>query len=89
MPSMLKYYRNIEKRNSYRNRARKRNYDKGWVDSNHRKWTKEEDILVLTSDMTDRELSKEINRSVTSIQIHRSRLNKVRNNFKLNNNFKM
>ena len=85
MPNSLKSYRNIEKRNSYRNRNRKKNYARGWINSHHRKWTLDENVLILNSDKTDREISKEINRSVASIQIQRSRLNKLKNSFKMNN----
>ena len=85
MPSSLKDYRNREKMKAYRNRARKRNYDRGFVDSHHRKWTTEEYSLILASNKTDRELSQEINRSVVSIQVKRNRLNKIKDKLKLDN----
>ena len=85
MPRSLKDYRNPEKMKAYRNRARKRNYAKGFVDSHHRKWTADEYSLILTSNKTDRELSQEINRSVVSIQVKRSKLNKIKNILKLDN----
>lgn len=39
-------------------------------------WTESEDVRVLARDVTDRELSAEIGRSVQAIQIRRGRINK-------------
>lgn len=41
-----------------------------------RAYSKEEDERILAHDITDRELSKQIKRSVEAIQIRRSRLKK-------------
>lgn len=45
-----------------------------------RRWTAEEEQKVLEHSIPDTELSSKIGRSVRSIQIRRSRLNKTRGN---------
>lgn len=73
MPKCLKYYADSEKARAYRNRQRKRNYDKCPGDPRVSKspWTDDEVKLVLDHTMTDREISKKIGRSVTAIQMKR------------------
>ena len=88
MPKSKKYYKDLNKLKEYKYRNRKKNYQKGWVDSHRRVWSLEEDLLVLHSPLTDRELSKEITRSVAAIQVHRNKLKKLKNEFKLKNNLK-
>lgn len=88
LPKSVKYYRDLDKLTKYRNKQRKLNYSRGWVDSHKREWTLDENLIVLNSDKTDRELSKEIKRSVNAIQIHRNRLKKIKEDFKFKNNMK-
>lgn len=85
MPKSVKYYQNPDKLREYRNKQRALNYKRGWIDSHDRVWTIEENLLVLDSTMSDRELSKKIERSVAAIQIQRSRLKKLKNNYNFNN----
>ena len=60
-----------------RNEERKRYYDKTANAPRYKcKWTEEEMDMLFSSKLTDTELSKEIERSVASIQIMRCRLNK-------------
>lgn len=42
--------------------------------SNRRKWTQEEDSEILRRDISDRELALKLKRSMSAIQIRRSRL---------------
>lgn len=85
MPKSVKYYQNPDKLREYRNKQRALNYKRGWIDSHDRVWTVEENLLVLDSTMSDRELSKKIERSVAAIQVQRSRLKKLKNNYNFNN----
>ena len=57
-----------------RNRERKRYYNKTSGKYPQRKYTAWEDEMVLHSKLTDTELSKELCRSVQSIQVRRCRL---------------
>lgn len=65
-------YKDKEKLLTTRNAQRKRYYKQtqGFAP---RKWTEEEVELLLESDMSDRELSDFISRSVASIQLKRHR----------------
>lgn len=70
----------------YNKEWRKRNPDKRGVDRkryyaqfqgapNTRKpWTEAENLRVLAHDIPDRELAKELGRSVQAIQVHRGRI---------------
>lgn len=85
LPKSTKYYKDLDKLKEYRNKQRTLNYRKGWVDSHRREWTLEENTKVLTSDKTDRELSKEIERSVAAIQSQRSKLKRLKDSYKIDN----
>lgn len=65
-----------EKKRIKRNEYRKRNYDKGHVPPDYRRWTDEEIKIVLDHSVTDREISKMIHRSVRCIQAIRYRKRK-------------
>ena len=58
----------------------KRKYQKGWrmrsgaFKYGRRKWTESEDELVLKQEKTDRELSKDIRRSIAAIYTRRLKL---------------
>lgn len=62
-----------EKFREMRNASRKRNYEQT-AKYERRIWTDEEDKRVLAHDISDRQLSSEIRRSVQAIQIRRTRL---------------
>ena len=86
MPSFVKHYRDLEKLRVTRNRQRKRNYQKSQNAINSRKhWQEWEIKLVLTSDLTDMELSKEIGRSVQAIQQTRFLYKERRREYEINN----
>lgn len=77
MPLFVHQYTNREHCREIRNAQRKRYYSKTLnISQGRRRWTKEEDNLVLNSSLTDTELSKLIQRSVRSIQVRRCRLKK-------------
>lgn len=67
-----------------RNRSRRDNYAQTRVDGPRRQWTQEEDRAITTrrtsmtgtyaANLTDRELSARLGRSVQAIQIRRHRL---------------
>lgn len=68
----LRYY---ERHPEARARSRQRNYAKTQGGPNTGKlWTSAEDERVLAHDITDRELSAELGRSVQAIQVRRVRL---------------
>lgn len=81
LPKTLKQYADTNKAREYRNRQRKINYDRGakHTCNGYNRWSKsDEKILMEYSDkMTDRKLSEILERSVKSIQIHRSRMKKA------------
>ena len=60
-----------QKLNEYKSRYR---LSHGANEYKRRKWTKEEDELIIAHNISDTEISKQINRSVGSIQTHRNRL---------------
>jgi hypothetical protein len=77
---MVNYPPNLtdEEKRVYRNKVRKDNYDKGDY-SQHSKdekilYTKNEDLIILERKKTDREIAKDLKRSVRGIQIRRWRL---------------
>lgn len=78
MPNFIKWYAEKgegEKGRALHEKQKKRYYGKTAI-YKRREWTMHEIERVFARDKTDFELSKEINRSVQSIQIKRSRLNK-------------
>ena len=81
MPNFIKNYRDKEKCRKIRNKQRQRNYAKT-AKYLPKEWTEEDDALVLEHKMPDRELSKLIEHSVQSIQVHRSRLKKRETEFR-------
>lgn len=74
MPNFKKHY-SEEQFRKMRNKYRQKNYSQT-AKYNRRSWTLEEDNAVLKQNMTDRELSEKISRSVQAIQIRRNRLKK-------------
>lgn len=75
-----KFYKDMEKYRNYKNNSQKRNRKIGRIGTIRHKWTKEEIQLILTSKLTDRELSKIIKHSIQAIQIKRSRVKGENNN---------
>lgn len=74
MPNSLKHYNNEADCRRYRNHQRKQNYQQT-QNYDKRPWNDPwEDELILKHDITDRELSEIIQRSVEAIQIRRCRL---------------
>lgn len=67
-------YRDMEKYRKTRNACKRRYYRKTQKGGARRRWTKEEDAIVLEHAHTDTEISEMIGRSVCSIQVRRSRL---------------
>ena len=66
-------YRDMDKLKAYRKRNRKRYYrDSG----GKRKppYTEDEDMVIMLSDETDREIAQEFGRSIKSIQMRRTKL---------------
>jgi len=76
MPSGKKTYKDMEKFRIVRNIHRRKNYEQT-ANYQRRPWDKQEDEKVLNHAISDRELSSQIERSVESIQIRRSRLKKI------------
>ena len=78
MPTTVKFYKNEEKRKQYLKRNKKRYYSKNIENCTHKNniWTDEEIKRILFAPKTDTELSIELNRSINSIQIKRSRAKK-------------
>lgn len=70
---------------NYKNEIRKRNYASTRKPSNRRKFTAKEDSLIMSHNITDRELSDLIMRSCQSIQTRRQRLKsgQAKSNYKL------
>lgn len=75
MPNRKEKYVDMEKFRKTRNAQRKRYYKKT-SKYGRRRWTEEEDKLVLAHDITDTELSNAIKRSVSAIQNRRYKLKK-------------
>lgn len=58
--------------NDYRNRHRKKNYSKGnFSDGSRKRWLDSELDMLYTSQLSDRDLAKQLKRSVQSIQVKR------------------
>lgn len=72
MPLRSKNYADKERLRVTRNQQRKRNYKLTQL-YKQRKWTKEELFMIHERNITDRELSVKIGRSVQSIQCMRSK----------------
>lgn len=70
-------YKDLDKWKKTASAQRKRYYDKTTNQRNSRKkWTQYEIETILEHEKPDSELSKHLGRSVRSIQVKRSRLNK-------------
>jgi hypothetical protein len=73
MPSHLKNYKDKSKAMAYRNKQRKANYKSTQIKVPRRKWEYKELFAIHCSALSDRELSKQLSRSVSAIQQKRSR----------------
>ena len=85
MPNWIRKTRKSEEAiRAKRNRERQRNYDRGRTDmrNNFEPYTYEECERIINHDISDRELAKEIGRSVEAIQNKRNRLMLVQNRLK-------
>ena len=71
LKSKKSQYRDKEKLREYINRQRKLNYDIGRQGCYPHAWTVEEDEYIITSELTDREIAKQIHHSVNAIQKRR------------------
>lgn len=71
LKSKKSQYKDKEKLREYINRQRKLNYDIGRQGCYVHPWTVEEDELIMTSELTDREIAKQIHHSVNAIQKRR------------------
>ena len=72
-------YKDLDKWKKTASAQRKRYYDKTTNQRNSRKkWTQYEIETILDHEKTDSELSKNLGRSVRSIQVKRSRLKKAK-----------
>ena len=81
MPNWVKNYPDKEKARQMRNKHRKANYDKtAYAPNGWKKWTPQEDEIVLQHRFCDRQLSCLLKRSVAAIQKRRSKLKKKENN---------
>lgn len=76
MPNRHASYRDMEKFLITRNNQRRRYYQRTAGKYEFRRWTAEEDKLVMSQSMTDTKLSSEIRRSVSAIQNRRCKLKK-------------
>lgn len=78
MPKSLKLYKNKELRQQYRNRQRRRNYEKSnkFAVNGYNPYSSEECQLILEHNITDFELSKQLGRSMRAIQGKRFKLKK-------------
>lgn len=72
-----KYYKDKEKLRNIRQNYNKKYYGRTQK-YNPRRWTYDEDEIVLAHEMTDTEISSLIKRSVQSIQGRRHILNKIK-----------
>ena len=71
LKSKKSQYRDKEKLREYINRQRKLNYDIGRQGCYPHPWTAEEDEYIIISELTDREIAKQIHHSVNAIQKRR------------------
>lgn len=76
MPSFVKRMKDKDKCRMIRNKQRQKNYAQTNVYPPKGAWAGWEEELVLEHSMTDRQLSKLLERSVQAIQLKRSRLKK-------------
>ena len=71
LKSKKSQYKDKEKLREYINRQRKLNYDIGRQGCYSHPWTVEEDEYIIISELTDREIAKQIHHSVNAIQKRR------------------
>ena len=73
----LSQYRDVEKARAYRRRCKRNNYyaKRAIYENYHRPYTTKECKMVLEHKLSDRELAKELKRSIPAIQGLRHRLN--------------
>ena len=76
MPSFVKRMKDNDKCRMIRNKQRQKNYAQTNIYPPKGAWANWEEELVLEHSMTDRQLSKLLERSVQAIQLKRSRLKK-------------
>lgn len=76
MPSFVKRMKDKDKCRMIRNKQRQKNYAQTNIYPPKGAWANWEEELVLEHSMTDRQLSKLLERSVQAIQLKRSRLKK-------------
>ena len=81
LPKTLKRYADSDKARRYRNRQRKINYDNGSKNTSngYKRWSESDERILMeySDEMTDRQLSEILERSVRAIQIHRARMKKI------------
>ena len=77
MPSFVKRMKDKDKCRMIRNKQRQKNYAQTNIYPPKGAWAGWEEELVLEHSMTDRQLSKLLERSVQAIQLKRSRLKKI------------
>ena len=77
MPSFVKRMKDKDKCRMIRNKQRQKNYAQTNIYPPKGAWANWEEELVLEHSMTDRQLSKLLERSVQAIQLKRSRLKKI------------
>lgn len=71
LKSKKSQYKDKDKLREYINKQRKLNYDIGRQGCYPHSWTFEEDEFIITSELTDREIAKQIHHSVNAIQKRR------------------
>lgn len=76
MTKAIRGYKDINKAKLYRNKQRAVNYQRGnFTVIKYKRYSPDDDWEILFSGKSDREIAKELKRSVRSIQIRRTRLN--------------
>ena len=75
MPSFVKHYADKDRCRITRNAQRKRYYNQ-FSNYKPKSWTDKEEKLLFNNNMTDRELSVKLERSVQSLQVHRCKIKK-------------
>lgn len=77
MPKYIKNYKDKQKARATRNRERRKYYQKLDFGVNRKEiYTEDEKDLIKAHTMPDREIAKQLGRSVLAIQVYRSRLMK-------------
>lgn len=75
MPKSLKHFRDYNKALKYRNSQRRTNYERGdFGDGTRRRYQDWELKMLFIKELTDRQISYRISRSVCSVQIKRWRI---------------